>query len=115
MEIPEWQVQEYNPNFFILRQSPCTDYEKPFVFLFFGKEKAMLIDTGSRNGNMVPSLKWVVKNWLKRNGRDEYSSAGGAYTSRMATTLPATKTLQAMNDPAMPVTFRAANVDSRQR
>ena len=57
MEIPEWQVQEYNPNFFILRQSPCTDYEKPFIFLFFGKDKAMLIDTGSRNGNLaVPSV-----------------------------------------------------------
>jgi hypothetical protein len=48
MEIPEWQVHEYNPNFFILRQSPCTDYEKPFVFLFFGKDKALLADTGSR-------------------------------------------------------------------
>src|ERR1700688_2643494 len=48
MEIPDWQVQEYNPNFFILRQSPCTDYEKPFVFLFFGKDKAVLADTRSR-------------------------------------------------------------------
>ena len=41
MEIPQWQVHEYNPNFFILRQSPCTDYEKPFIFLFFGKDKAL--------------------------------------------------------------------------
>jgi hydroxyacylglutathione hydrolase len=34
-DIPEWQVHAYNPNFFILRQSPCTDFEKPFVFLLF--------------------------------------------------------------------------------
>ena len=46
MEIPEWQVHEYNPNFIILRQSPCSDYEKPFIFLFFGKDKALLADTG---------------------------------------------------------------------
>ena len=32
MEIPEWQVHEYNPNLYILRQSPCTDFEKPFIF-----------------------------------------------------------------------------------
>ena len=69
MEIPEWQVHEYNPNFFILRQSPCTDYEKPFIFLVFGSDKAMLVDTGSRNANLAPSLQWVVKNWLARNQR----------------------------------------------
>src|SRR5260221_14490788 len=50
MEIPQWQVHEYNPNFIILRQSPCTDYEKPFIFLMFGKEKALLADTGSPDG-----------------------------------------------------------------
>jgi hypothetical protein len=30
MEMPEWQVHEYNPDLFILRQSGCTDYESPF-------------------------------------------------------------------------------------
>src|SRR5580692_11293272 len=66
MEIPQWQVHEYNPNFIILRQSPCTDYEKPFVFLFFGKDKALLADTGSRDGNLPPTLQLVIHNWLKR-------------------------------------------------
>src|SRR5438034_411152 len=69
MEIPAWQVHEYNANFYILRQSPCTDYEKPFVFLLFGKDKAMLVDTGSRNGDLVPFLQLTVRNWLARNGR----------------------------------------------
>src|ERR1700677_143134 len=69
MEIPEWQGHEYNPNFLILRQSPCTDYEKPFIFLLFGKDKAMLVDTGSRNGDLTPTLQLTIKNWLMRNGR----------------------------------------------
>ena len=56
MEIPEWEVHEYNKDFYILRQSPCSDFEKPFVFLLFGKEKALLMDTGSRNGNLAPAL-----------------------------------------------------------
>ena len=104
MEIPEWQVQEYNPDFFILRQSPCTDYEKPFIFLLFGKEKAMLIDTGSRNGNLEPSLKWVVKNWLKRNGRESIPLLV-VHTHEHGDHIAGDKDLQAMNDPAMPVTF----------
>jgi hypothetical protein len=73
MEIPEWQVHEYNPDFYILRQSPCTDYEKPFVFLLFGKERAMLVDTGSRNGNLVPALERTVKDWLTRKWTPQHS------------------------------------------
>jgi hydroxyacylglutathione hydrolase len=106
MEIPEWQVHEYNPNFFLLRQSPCTDYEKPVVFLFFGKDKAMLIDTGSRKGNLAPSLQWVVKNWLARNGRTSIPLLV-VHTHEHGDHIAGDAALQAMNDPAMPVTFLA--------
>jgi hydroxyacylglutathione hydrolase len=106
MEIPEWQVYEYNPNFFLLRQSPCTDYEKPVVFLFFGKDKAMLIDTGSRKGNLAPSLLWVVKNWLARNGRTSIPLLV-VHTHEHGDHIAGDAALQAMNDPAMPVTFLA--------
>ncbi|AEU36597.1 MBL fold metallo-hydrolase [Granulicella mallensis] len=106
MEIPEWQVHEYNPNFFLLRQSPCTDYEKPVVFLFFGKDKAMLIDTGSRKGNLAPSLQWVVKNWLARNGRTSIPLLV-VHTHEHGDHIAGDAALQAMNDPAIPVTFLA--------
>ena len=56
MEMPEWQVHEYNPNLYILRQSGCTDAEMPFLYLFFGKDRGLLWDTGSRNGNLAPTL-----------------------------------------------------------
>src|SRR5262245_15978744 len=69
MEVAEWQVHEYNPNFYILRQSGCTDYEKPFVYLLFGKERGLVLDTGSRNGNFTPNLQRVVHLWLARNQR----------------------------------------------
>ena len=45
--LPRWQVHEYNDDFYILRESGCIHYEKPFLFLFFGAEKALLIDTGA--------------------------------------------------------------------
>ena len=113
MEIPQWQVHEYNPNFFILRQSPCTDYEKPFIFLFFGKDKAMLVDTGSRSGNLVPTLQWTVKNWLARNGRTSIPLIV-AHTHEHEDHTWGDAGIQAMNDPAMPVTMVPADVQANQ-
>ena len=110
MEIPEWQVHEYNPNLYILRQSPCTDFEKPFIFLFFGKDKALLMDTGSRNGNLAPALRRTVKNWLTRNGRPSiplivvHSHPHDDHTAGDAE-------VQAMHDPAMPVEFVSADLE----
>src|SRR5437016_4503950 len=45
--LPRWQVHEYNDDFYILRESGCIHYEKPFLFLFFGEQKALLLDTGA--------------------------------------------------------------------
>src|SRR6202046_5273189 len=114
MEIPEWQVHEYNPNFFILRQSPCTDYEKPFVFLFFGKDKAMLVDTGSRTGALMPMLQLTIKNWLKRNGRTSIPLIV-THTHEHEDHTWGDKALQSMNDPSIPVTFVAASVEANSQ
>jgi len=109
MEMPEWQVHEYNPTFFILRQSGCTDYEKPFVYLIFGQDKALLFDTGSRNGNIVPTLRRTIHNWLERNDRKSIAlivTHSHAHSDHVA----GDKDVQAMNDPAIPVTFVPAKV-----
>jgi len=108
MEIPEWQVHEYNPNLFLMRQSPCTDYEKPFVFLFFGKDKAMLVDTGSRNGNIVPTLQRTIKNWLTRNNRTSIPLLV-VHTHPHGDHVFGDAAIQAMNDSAIPVTFLSAS------
>ncbi len=114
MEIPEWQVQEYNPDFYILRQSPCTDYEKPFVFLFFGGEKALLVDTGSRNGNLAPALERTVKNWLQRNGRTSIPLVV-VHTHEHEDHTWGDKGIAAMNDPAMPVTLVPAELEATKK
>jgi glyoxylase-like metal-dependent hydrolase (beta-lactamase superfamily II) len=114
MEIPEWQVHEYNPNFIIMRQSPCTDYEKPFIFLFFGKDKAMLVDTGSRNGNLTPALQLVVKDWLQRNGRTSIPLIV-THTHEHEDHTWGDKELKALNDPAMPITFVPSEVEATKR
>ena len=47
LEVPDWQIHEYNPSFYILRESGCTHYEKPFLYLVLGRERALLVDTGA--------------------------------------------------------------------
>src|SRR4051794_11603635 len=46
-EQPAWAVHEYNPGLYILRQSGCTDYEKPFLYLVLGANRALLFDSGA--------------------------------------------------------------------
>jgi len=68
VEVPDWQVHQYNPTFYILRESGCTNYEKPFLYLIFGRDKALLVDTGA--GNTVDTaieIQKVIARWQKLN------------------------------------------------
>src|SRR5271165_1654731 len=69
LETPPWEIHEYNSTFFILRQSGCTHYEKPFLYLIFGKERALLVDTGAGESDAAATVGKLIAGWLKRNGR----------------------------------------------
>lgn len=113
MEVPEWQVHEYNPTFFILRQSGCSDYEKPFVYLIFGRDRALLFDTGSRNGDLVPTLQHAVHDWLERYRRAAIPLVV-THSHSHSDHVAGDAAVQAMNDPAIPVTFVAAKVEDEK-
>src|SRR5258708_40325143 len=38
---PDFNVQSYNAGLFILRQAACKNYEKPFIYLIVGAERAL--------------------------------------------------------------------------
>ena len=74
----DFQVHKYNNNFYILRESGCIHTEKPFIYLLFGNDKAILFDTGAgkdtdattgRTPNVVGTVNGVIHQWLKENGR----------------------------------------------
>ncbi|GAA2746969.1 MBL fold metallo-hydrolase [Kitasatospora cinereorecta] len=44
---PEIQVHAYDEATVILRQNKAVHYEAPFLFLLFGEERAVLLDTGA--------------------------------------------------------------------
>lgn len=57
---PPIQIVQYNNNTWILRQNKCTNYEAPFMFLFLGEKKALLMDTGATTDkNIFPLYKTV--------------------------------------------------------
>ena len=67
--VPKWQVHAYNPDLMVLRESGCTNYEKPFLYLFFGKERALLQDTGAGTTNVAEVVNDTLAEWCRRNGR----------------------------------------------
>src|SRR3954470_7240423 len=52
--VPPFLVHHYNRTFLILRQSGCTHFEKPFLYLILGAKEAMLVDTGAGGADVAP-------------------------------------------------------------
>ncbi|WP_070158049.1 hypothetical protein [Sphingobium phenoxybenzoativorans] len=44
---PETQIQSIDADTFVIRQSVKTNFEAPFLYLIFGKDRALLIDSGA--------------------------------------------------------------------
>lgn len=72
---PAIQIVKYNSNTWILRQNKCTNYEAPFMFLFFGDEKALLMDTGATEEDetfpLYKIVNGIINDWSEKNGAVE--------------------------------------------
>jgi glyoxylase-like metal-dependent hydrolase (beta-lactamase superfamily II) len=67
--VPQLLVHAYNDGFFILRQAACTNFEKPFLYLLFGQERALLLDTGAGGVDVATPVDTLIRAWLVRHGR----------------------------------------------
>ena len=54
------QVCAYNTDLPILRESGCTSYEKPFLYLFYGKDRVAAPGAGARETNVAEILSHTV-------------------------------------------------------
>jgi hydroxyacylglutathione hydrolase len=70
---PQFQVHEYNPDLYIFRESGCSNYEKPFLYLLFGREKALLLDTGAGTTDVALVAQSQIDRWLQRNHQQAVS------------------------------------------
>jgi hydroxyacylglutathione hydrolase len=56
------QVHAYEPQTFILRQSPCATFEANFLYLLIGSDKALLIETGAvADPKEMPLAKTILE------------------------------------------------------
>ncbi|MFL5294851.1 MAG: MBL fold metallo-hydrolase [Phenylobacterium sp.] len=66
---PPMQVQRYDPDTYVIRQSVKTNFEAPFLYLLFGRDRALLLDTGAGGLKVRPTIDGVIADWLKAHHR----------------------------------------------
>lgn len=66
---PETQVQAIDSNTFVIRQSVLTNFEAPFLYLLFGKDRALLIDTGAGGLKVRPTIDRLIDEWQAKHGK----------------------------------------------
>lgn len=73
---PPIQVHAYDPATYILRESKDVSYEAPFLYLFFGNERAILLDTGATSDpERFPirrTIDALIEAWLTAHPRAGY-------------------------------------------
>lgn len=68
---PLTQVQSLDGDTFVIRQSVKTNFEAPFLYLIFGRDKALLVDSGAEGGVIKPTIDKLIADWLVANKRTE--------------------------------------------
>jgi glyoxylase-like metal-dependent hydrolase (beta-lactamase superfamily II) len=76
LTVPDWQVHEYNEDFYIIRESGCVHFEKPFLYLIFGENKALLEDTGvasAADKSVIPTAPVIMDLMAKWAARRKHA------------------------------------------
>lgn len=66
---PQIQVHAYNVDSYILRQSLCTNFEAPFIYLLFGEDKVLMQDTGAGGIQLDDTVYAIIDQWLFDHGK----------------------------------------------
>lgn len=73
---PPIHVHPYDEHTFVLRQNKAVHYEAPFLYLFFGNDRALLLDTGATaDPGRFPlrdTVDDLIQRWLAKHPRDAY-------------------------------------------
>jgi glyoxylase-like metal-dependent hydrolase (beta-lactamase superfamily II) len=70
---PAFQVQQIDADTLAIRQSLRTTFEAPFLYLLFGDDKALLIDTGVEGVDLRGEIDRQIDDWQARTGHDHVS------------------------------------------
>ena len=92
---PLIDVQEHDPHTFVLRQSKSVHYEAPFMYLFRGMDRSLLLDTGATPEHDSFPLRATVDRLIGNqplivahtHGHDDHVAADAQFADRPATTV----------------------------
>jgi glyoxylase-like metal-dependent hydrolase (beta-lactamase superfamily II) len=65
---PETQVQVIDGDTFVIRQSVKTNFEAPFLYLLFGQDHVLLLDTGAGGLKIRPPIERLIGEWRAKHG-----------------------------------------------
>jgi hydroxyacylglutathione hydrolase len=65
---PDVHVWAYAEDTFILRQSLCSHFEGPFIYVLLGQEMVFVQDTGTGNVNLYAEVAAIAEQWAGDNG-----------------------------------------------
>jgi hydroxyacylglutathione hydrolase len=103
-EDPPFQMHRYDSHTYVLRQSKALSAEAPFLYLLFGNDRAVLLDTGAAKQSVDNPLRTTVDGildaWLSEHPREDYQfvvahthghsdhvAGDGQFADRPATTI----------------------------
>jgi len=66
---PQTQTQRYGRDSYVIRQSVKTNFEAPFLYLLFGKDRVLLLDTGAGGLKIRPAVDAAIDQWLAEHHR----------------------------------------------
>jgi glyoxylase-like metal-dependent hydrolase (beta-lactamase superfamily II) len=73
---PAFQVHRYDPHTVVLRQSKAVHAEAPFLYLLFGNDRALLLDTGAAkqaaDRPLRQTVDGIIEAWLEEHPREGY-------------------------------------------
>ena len=73
---PKIQIHAHDAHTFVLRQNKAVHYEAPFLYLFLGNDRALLLDTGATaDPELFPlreTVDSILAGWLTEHPREGY-------------------------------------------
>jgi glyoxylase-like metal-dependent hydrolase (beta-lactamase superfamily II) len=68
---PDFHIQKLDTDTIVIRQSLRDTFEAPFMYLLFGDEKALLIDTGVKNPSLRKTIDKQIDEWLSSSQKTD--------------------------------------------